>query len=126
MAKSREELTKLEWILMDALWKSKQATATDLQKSLADSQGWAYSTVKTMLDRLVDMGFAKARRVGNVYEYSPKVKRRKVVGKFVDQMVDRLFGGSVTPFVQHLIERGDFEAGDIAKLKSILEKYEDE
>ena len=111
---------------MDALWEEKQATASDLQRSLAGSQDWAYSTVKTMLDRLVDMGYVKARRVGNVYEYSPKIKRPTAVGRVVDQMVDRLFGGSVAPFVQHLVERGDFESQDVKKLKAILNQYTEE
>lgn len=125
MNKRRNELTKLEWILMDALWESKQATASDLQKQLEHRQDWAYSTVKTMLDRLVDMGYAKARRVGNVYEYSPKIKRPTAVSRVVDDMVERLFGGSVAPLVQHLVERGDFDSGDVEKLKAILEQYTD-
>ena len=108
---------------MDALWESKQATASDLQKSLANSQGWAYSTVKTMLDRLVTMGYVKTRRVGHVYEYSAKIKRPTAVSRVIDEMTDRLFAGSVAPFVQHLVERGDFESQDLAKLKAILDQY---
>lgn len=126
MAKKRDELTRLEWLLMDSLWDSQQATATDLQKKLGAKQGWAYSTVKTMLDRLVEMGYAKARRVGNVYEYSPRIKRPTAVRKVVDEMVDRLFGGSVTPFVQTLVERGEFATEDVKKLKAILEQYGEE
>lgn len=126
MNKRRDELTKLEWVLMDSLWEAKQTTAGDLQKILAPSQGWAYSTVKTMLDRLVTMGYIKARRVGNVYEYSPKIKRPTAVGRVIDEMVDRLFGGSIAPFVQHLVQRGDFEEQDVEKLTAILEQYSEE
>jgi BlaI family transcriptional regulator, penicillinase repressor len=125
VGKERDELTRLEWLLMDGLWTSERATASDLQRVFEPTQGWAYSTVKTMLDRLVAMGYVQARRVGNVYEYSPKIKRPRAVGKVVDEMIERLFGGSVTPFVEHLIERGDFDKQDIAKLKSILDQYKD-
>lgn len=125
MAKSRTELTKLEWELMDALWHAGQATATDMQKRLEPSQGWAYSTVKTMLDRLVEMQYVKARRVGNVYEYSPKAKRRVVVGRALDDIADRLFGGAVTPFIQTLIERHKFSAEEIQELKTLLDNYQE-
>jgi predicted transcriptional regulator len=125
MARNRQELTRLEWALMDALWEARQATASDLQKRLEPTQGWAYSTVKTMLDRLLDMGFVKARRVGNVYEYSPKVARPAAVRRIVDEMVDRLFRGDVTPLVQHLVDRADFDDADVAKLKKILDQYRD-
>jgi BlaI family transcriptional regulator, penicillinase repressor len=126
MTKEREELTRLEWVLMDALWEAGRGTASELQRELETTQGWAYSTVKTMLDRLVAMGYIQARRVGNVYEYTPKIKRPKAVGKVVDDVVDRLFGGEVTPLVMHLIERGEFEKEDVQRLKEILGQYRDE
>ena len=39
MVKDRDELTRLEWVLMDALWTSKHATASELQKVLEPTQG---------------------------------------------------------------------------------------
>ncbi|MCA9107335.1 MAG: BlaI/MecI/CopY family transcriptional regulator [Planctomycetales bacterium] len=122
MAKQRAELTKLEWVLMDALWDEKQATASDLQRKLEPTQNWAYSTVKTMLDRLLEMGYVKARRVGNVFEYSPKVKRTTAVGKVVDDVIDRFFGGAVAPFIQQLVERGTFDQGELESLREVIEQ----
>lgn len=126
MARERTELTKLEWVLMDALWEAGQATATDLQRNLEKSQGWAYSTVKTMLDRLVEMGHVKARRVGNVYEYSPKLKRLTVVGRAVDEVTERLFDGSVAPFIQCLIQRGKLTTAEVEELQGMLDQFIDE
>ena len=126
MTKDRTELTKLEWVLMDALWEAGLATAVDLQRTLEKSQGWAYSTVKTMLDRLVDMGHVKARRVGNVYEYSPKSKRPTVVARAVDEMTERLFDGSVAPFIECLIQRGKLTPAQIAELQRMLDQFGDE
>ena len=111
---------------MDAPWIAGQATATDMQRMLEGRQGWAYSTVKTMLDRLVEMGYVKARRVGNVYEYSPKSKRPTVVGRMVDHVTAQLFDGSVAPFIQCLIERGKMTAEEVEELRVMLENYSDE
>ncbi len=126
VSKQRTDLTRLEWVLMDALWTIGQGTATDMQRVLEGRQGWAYSTVKTMLDRLVEMGYVKARRVGNVYEYSPKSKRPTVVGSVVDDVTVRLFDGSVAPFIQCLIERGKMTAGEVEELKAMLENHSNE
>lgn len=124
MVKQRTELTKLEWILMDALWQSGQATATDLQRGLAEQQGWAYSTVKTMLDRLVEMGYVKARRVGNVYEYSPRSRRPTVVGRKVDEIKEQLFKGSAAPFIQCLIQRSELTEDEVEQLRAVLDEYD--
>ena len=88
---------------------------------LEHTQGWAYSTVKTMLDRLVEMGYVKARRVGNVYEYSPKLKRPTVVGRIVDDITMRLFDGSVAQFIRFLTECGTMTADEVEKLRTMLE-----
>lgn len=117
------QMSKSEWSIMDALWQERSATATDVQGMLEDTQGWAYSTVKTLLDRLVEKGCVKARRVGNVYEYSAKVKRPTAVRRVVDDIVDRLFDGSVAPFIQRLIERRALTAEEADELRDMLENY---
>jgi predicted transcriptional regulator len=108
---------------MDALWEAGQATATDLQRALAPTRGWAYSTVKTMLDRLVEMGYVKARRVGNVYEYSPRNKKPTVVGKIVDDVAQRLFDGATAPFIQCLLERGKLTPDEVNDLRQLLDNH---
>lgn len=125
MGKQKRVLTELEWILMDALWIAGPATASDVQKQLADSQGWAYSTVKTMLDRLVKLEYVKARRIGNVYEYSAKTKRPTVVGKIVDDVTDRLFNGATAPFIQCLLERGQLSDEELSELRERLDRHKD-
>ena len=122
MARGRGELTPKEWELMDALWEAGQATATDLQQRFAGRQGWAYSTVKTMLDRLVAQDYVKFRRVGNVYEYTPRYKRPTVVGKLVDDVTRRIFGGSALPFIQTLIERNQLSDEEVRALRKFLDE----
>lgn len=123
MGKPLPEMAKSEWRLMEALWEHGRATATDLQGALQESQGWAYSTVKTMLDRLVEKGYVKYRRVGNVYEYSPKVKRPAAVERVLDDVADRVLSGSVTPFIHRLVERRRLTKEEVDELRSILDQY---
>ena len=49
-------LHETEWDLLDALWKLERATARQIAEELTDKRGWAYSTVKTLLDRMVTKG----------------------------------------------------------------------
>ncbi|MFO0902021.1 MAG: BlaI/MecI/CopY family transcriptional regulator [Pirellulales bacterium] len=126
MQKPASDLARAEWVLMEALWARGRGTATDLQKALAADQGWAYSTVKTMLDRLVDKGFVKARRVGNVYEYQPRVKRDSAVSRSLEDVVDRLMQGSVASFVDRLIEDRKLSAQEVSELQDILAKFHDD
>ncbi len=120
------ELTRAEWALMQCLWEHGRASATEVQKLLTDQQGWAYSTVKTMLDRMVEKGVVTANRVGNVYEYTPKLRRQSAVGRIVDDMFDRVLEGSLSPLVSRLIESRKLSAKDVAELRAMLDKYDEE
>ena len=103
-----------------------RGTATDLQRDLEDAHGWAYSTVKTMLDRLVTKGFVKARRVGNVYEYTAKVKRKSVVARAVDDLYDRVLEGSLAPLIDRLVESRRLTPEEIGELREMLDRYSEE
>lgn len=124
LARTRNDLTEREWELMDALWAAGQATATEIQQRMQSSRGWAYSTVKTMLDRLVELGYVKSRRVGNVYEYSPKSKRPTIVGKLLDDVTQRFFGGAAAPFIQTLIERNELTDAEVQHLRKMLDDHQ--
>ena len=120
------ELTKAEWALMQCLWQRGKASATELQKLLAEQQGWAYSTVKTMLDRMVEKGVLSTERIGNIYEYSPRLRRQSAVGRVVDDVFDRVLEGSLSPFVSRLIENRRLSSKDIAELREMRDRYDDQ
>jgi BlaI family transcriptional regulator, penicillinase repressor len=117
------DMAKSEWVLMEALWARGHATATELQKDLESQQAWAYSTVKTMLDRLVEKGYVKWRRQGNVYEYSPRVRRKTAVARVVDDMVDRVLEGTAAPFIQRLVQRRGLSHDEANELRQMLDAY---
>ena len=117
------KLSPSEFTLMEALWAMGRGTATDAQQALEAGRGWAYSTVKTMLDRLVAKGHVKARRVGNVYEYSPKTQRPTVVQRAIDDVAKRLLGGSVAPVIERLIEQRKLTLEEAKELRKLLDDY---
>jgi predicted transcriptional regulator len=123
MSRELPDLAKSEWSLMEALWHRGQATASALQADLRSSQGWAYSTVKTMLDRLVEKGYVKSRRVGNVYEYSPRIRRGAVVARTIDDLAERVLAGSVSPLIHRLVESRRLNDEEIRELRRMLDSY---
>jgi predicted transcriptional regulator len=123
MSRDLPDLAKSEWVLMEALWTRGQATASALQADLRSTQRWAYSTVKTMLDRLVEKGYVKSRRVGNVYEYTPRIRRGAAVTRTIDDLADRVLAGSVSPLIHRLVESRRLKDDEIRELRRMLDDY---
>ena len=57
--KFNAELTEAEWIIMKVVWENEPCAAGTVQEALANSKAWAYSTVKTTIDRMANKGFLK-------------------------------------------------------------------
>lgn len=91
-----------EWDLLEALWERGHATAREVAESVKGTRGWAYSTVKTMLDRMVEKGHIRARQVGNVWEYTPVVQPRDARRGAWMKFVASAFGGAVAPALEFI------------------------
>jgi BlaI family penicillinase repressor len=114
------EILETEWDLLEALWSAGRGTAREITEALAERRGWAYSTVKTMLDRMVDKGLVKGRQVGTVWEYTPAVPRRKAQYLAWRRFVDVAFGGAVSPALGFATQEARLTKAQREELRALL------
>ena len=62
------KLSKTEWQIMNMLWQENPATARELMAKLPSRVNWAYTTVKTMLNRRVDKKALTEYKRGNKFK----------------------------------------------------------
>lgn len=98
----RSGLNDTEWQVISVLWSLDSATASEVTRAIQSRRPWAYSTVKTLLDRMVEKGVVLARQVGNVWEYRPAETEADLCRKEWQRFVDNAFGGSMLPALQFL------------------------
>lgn len=114
-------ITQAEWDVLKALWELGPTTARQVADHLRPVRGWAYSTVKTMLDRMRDKQLVHARQVGNVWEFSsalaPADARRGAWRRFVEAA----FGGAVAPALEFIAAEG-LSRKDRERLLNLLKK----
>ena len=123
-------LSDAEWKIMDCLWRRGSATARDIVDELHGETGWAYTTVKTMLARMVDKGSAREVRAdrkggdphaGRVATYVPLVTREQARHSALRGLMDRAFGGAFAPLMQHLLDEERLSARDRERLRALLD-----
>jgi predicted transcriptional regulator len=124
MADAKVRIHEGEWDLLEALWAAERATAREVMEALADKRGWAVSTVKTMLDRMVEKGLVAARQVGNVWEYTPAVRRADARRGAWSEFLAKAFGGSAGTALEFLASEARLSKKERAELRALLDKAE--
>ena len=98
------KLSKAEWQIMNVLWQDNPTTARELIERLPLGVNWAYTTVKTMLNRLVDKKALTEYKQGNTSFYKPLISQRKARLNAFKSLLDQAFNGATGPLVHFLIE----------------------
>jgi len=52
MKKGNLELFESEWAILQKVWELEPCAAPTVQEAIRGEKGWAYTTVKTMMDRI--------------------------------------------------------------------------
>ena len=116
------QLNDSEWKVMRVVWNHHPARARDVLVELEDSTGWAYSTVKTLLTRLVDKGALRESKRANASLYEPRVTEREARQTAVTGLLERAFDGTVGGLVHHLIDARSLNKRDREELRRLLEE----
>ncbi|KKW93335.1 MULTISPECIES: BlaI/MecI/CopY family transcriptional regulator [Sphingobium] len=115
-----EKISEAELVVMEALWESAPQTAAEVADRVAADRDWSVQTVKTLLSRLMAKDVIAADQDGRRFYYRPLVPRQAYVASESGRLVNRLFGGRVSPLVAHLASQDQLTAEDIAELEEIL------
>ena len=124
--RSSSSLTDNEWLLMNIVWELKRCAARDASKLAEERHGWAASTTKTYLSRLVEKDRLKATRIGNSFLYEPKASLGASLREAADRLLEKMPGSLGGPLLAYMIGRTQLGAEDVAELKKVLRDAEDE
>jgi BlaI family penicillinase repressor len=120
MPKSRTELTEAEWAIIKAVWDKEPCTAPDIQQKLLRQTAWTYSTVRTLMDRMVVKGLLAAEKVRNLTIYRSAVTREEAQRGELFYALKHAFNGALTPMVQCLLDTGHLSTNELEELESLI------
>jgi BlaI family transcriptional regulator, penicillinase repressor len=118
-------ISETERDVLKTLWELGQATVRDLHQSFLD-RGWAYTTVQTLLNRLVTKGYVVSAVGRGAHIYTAKVSRAELLQKQLSNLADNYCEGTTSPLVLALVEGASFSPSDIAHFRQLLDKLESE
>jgi len=98
------KLTDTEWQVMNVLWERFPATARGIAERLPKENNWAYTTIKTLLARLVEKGVVKESKNGNTSLYEPVLSRQNARRTALKSLANQAFDGAFGPLMHFLLE----------------------
>lgn len=98
----REVPPPLELLCLNALWSLKEGNVKDVRQVVAHRRPLAYTTIMTVLDRLVRKGLLARRKTGRAFVYVPQIARDTLRRTAVLELLDGFFDGSEPELIRFL------------------------
>jgi len=122
--KTNTKLTEAEWEILKVVWQEEPCAAGTVQEALAQRKDWAYGTVKSTMDRMVEKGFLKITRMRNLQLFHSCITQVEAKRGELRKMLSRAFDGALTPMVQFLIEHEGLSKEEASGLRKLVRRIE--
>ena len=108
---------------MEVLWEKSPQTGAAVTQALRETTGWANTTVRTLLTRLVEKGALRTRdNESGVREFLPAAKREACVKAESASFLDRVFKGAEKALLAHFASNAKLTAEEARELKRLLDE----
>ena len=120
------KLSRRERQMMDVIYRLGEASAKDVMENIEDPP--SYSSVRTLLRKLVEKGHISHRESGLKYVYYPLVERKAASKSALSNLVQTFFAGSPLQAVNSLLDMESNEISDeeLAHLETLIQEKKKE
>ena len=116
-------ITGAEWEIMRVVWANEEVTSKFVSQILGEKMQWKHTTVKTLLNRLLEKNVLKKRESGNKYIYYTEYNEQEIAEKYVTETFDRICKTKVGGMIKELIEKSLLSRKDLENIeKNVKEK----
>src|SRR5215469_641806 len=126
MARTPQDVTDAELAVLQVLWDGGPATIRQLTDILYPGGGAAqYGTVQKLLDRLESKDCVRRDRASTAHTFSAAIAREELIGRRLQDMAEKLCGGSLTPLLTHLVRARRLSARERQELRDLIDELDE-
>jgi BlaI family penicillinase repressor len=113
-------LGRVQLRIMQVLWERRRATAREITAALDADEPIAHSTVQTLLRGLEAKRAIDHEIEGRTFVFYPLVREGQVARSVTRELLDRVFGGSVSELVAYLLKNENVSAEELREIRRII------
>ncbi len=115
-------LGRVQLQIMQVLLQKQQATAREITDTINEIEPIAHSTVQTMLRVLEEKQAVSHRAEGRTFIFVPMVPESDFKQSATQNLVERVFGGSVSSLVAHLLDSEGVSKQEIDEIRKLINR----
>lgn len=114
--------------IMKVIWKLGEASVNDVFEAVNSRRKDKVrrTTIQVQMNRLEEYGWLKHREVGRTHHFRAVRGRQRAERDIINDIKNRLFGGSRMELVKSLLDDSDLKPEEIQELRDFLNEYEKE
>src|SRR5437868_13220255 len=109
--------TELELAILKVLWSQGPSSVKQIQEALAETRELAYTTVTTMLTIMANKRYVRRTKSGAGAIYTAAIEQDAASGNMLQDLVERVYDGSVPAVMQQLIETSDLDPEELEEIR---------
>jgi BlaI family transcriptional regulator, penicillinase repressor len=118
-----DRLTAAEWKVMKIVWRRKTCSSRDVYEEARQSHGWAPTTTKTLLRRLVEKSHLSVTPVGTSYLYRPARPAWQSLAGAADTLLENTLEGMDGKLLAYMVRKSRLTPDDLAQLRAVLDDH---
>lgn len=119
---SKSDLSKAEYSILHCLWKSNPLSVREVFDRI-DNQ-WAYTTTKTVMDRMVAKDLLSREKSHGVNVYRPLVKRSQGVTQWIKFIADKVLEIDREQALNMFVTSKTYSSDEIDEMRELLDSSE--
>lgn len=120
-SKKTHRLGDLQLRILKVLWSAGPLAVAEVHKELG-SGTFAYTTIATMLRKMEARKLVTHSSEGRRFIYEAAVTAETVTRSMTDDLVDRLFEGSLADTVNHLLDARNVSDKELDRLEELIKR----
>ncbi len=114
------DISKAEHDVLRFLWQDGQQSVREVHDKVTKATGWAYTTTKTVMDRMVAKGLLQRENFHGVFIYKPMISRPEGLAKMVRFFTERVLEMDQLSVVAMLQGSGALSPGEVDELTRLV------
>jgi predicted transcriptional regulator len=125
MGRTPQDVPDAELALLQVLWDGGPATIRQLTDVVYPGGTAAqYATVQKLLERLERKGYVRRDRAPAAHTFAAAVDRETLIGRRLQDVAEKLCGGSLTPLLTHLVRTRALSERERQELRDLIDRLD--